>query len=261
MNEQDQPSIQNKNELPKIIGFEYPPFSILYNPPLQKMHQYILNCGRDPSTLETAQWLYNLTPPISQSRRFFVYSDDFPNTYLPSEPILSDTEALLIYTTAKLEHHLRVQRVTEPEDIDKGISMMLSRELAQLSNAFQARFKIDNTRITSLVLAQELAMFSLRFRRPDGTGYIQNICHWLDLGVKNSVSPGIEDEERIKLSLALSEIGDGPQDIYSKRLAEKLALLYSFNDEPDKAEQLQAHFKNIPIVKSIPDQYWEQEFL
>ena len=256
------------SRLKEIKGFEYPPFSILKNQALKSIHELVLTNCSQKNDLETVKWLVSLTQPQENGKllfgnRFISFSNNSPLSgrgHTPKQ--IEDTQALHIYTSAKLEHLLRMQRVQAPEGTDNGLSIMLSDQLSKLSNTYRQYYEVIFPKPYLLSVAHSLAMYALRFKKPDGSGYSQSLAHWLHLPVNvfpNYVDRFEEYEEILKLSLALTEIGYGPQNTYVEFLVRDLKEIYQFKGNADSVRELGEHFKEIPRIKNEIEKAWQKE--
>lgn len=251
----------------QVKEFEYLPFSILHNPALQQAHELYLTYCSQKNGLSGARWLVSLTVPQEDGKlpfnnRFYSFSDNSPLS-TPEPKQLVATTGLLTYTSAKLEQLLRLQGVSTPEGTDNGISVMLSSELAQLSNAYRSQYRLDQGKAYLLDIAHSLAMYALRFKRPDHHGYSQPLGHWLHLPVSvDSMHLEMLDqyEEVLKLSLALEEIGYGPQQTYVKFLVGDLKTLYELRGDSESVQELEEHFKDIPSIQDEIEKAWQKEY-
>ncbi len=251
----------------QIRGYEYPPFSIVHNPDTRQAHELFLNHTSHMDNLSATRWLYSLTQLNSDAKmplgeRFHNFSDNSPLS-TPEKSQIEPTKGLLIYTSSRLEQLLRFQGVSTPEGTDNGISMMLSSELAQLSNAYRSQHKIDPSKTYFLNIAHSLAMYALRFKQPDHHGYSQSLGHWLHLPVSidmRHIEMLDQSEEVLKLSLALVEIGYGPQQTYVKPLIRDLKKLYELKGEPEKVKELEEHYKDIPSNKDDTEKAWQKGY-
>lgn len=250
-----------------IQGYEYPPFSILHNPALQQAHELYLTRRSQTDELTSVRWLYSLTQLNSEAKlpfgeRFHNFSDNSPlSTPKPNQ--IEPTKGLLIYTSSRLEHLLRLQAVTTPEGTNNGISMMLSSELAQLSNAYRRDFQREQGKPYLVDIAHSLAMYALRYKQPDHHGYSQSLGHWLHLPVsiyERYMNEFDQFEEVLKLSLALEEIGYGAENNYVQFLVRDLKALYELKGEPKKAQELEDHYKNIPSIENEIEKAWRKEY-
>lgn len=255
------------DKMPQVRGYEYPPFTIVRNPDIQQAHELFLSHASQMDNLSAARWLCSLTQLNSDAKlpfgnRFYNFSDNSPlNT--PELQQIDPTTGLLIYTSSKLEQMLRLQRVSTPEGTDNGISMMLSSELAQLSGAYRSRYALTPERVHYLDIAHSLATYALRFKAPDGHGYSQSLGHWLHLPVsvyERSADKFDHYEEVLKLSLALEEVGYGPQNTYVPLLVRDLKRLYELQGRTDDVEILEEHYKDIPSVKDEIEKAWQKEY-
>ena len=107
------------DQTPQVRGYEYPPFSILHNPAIKQTHELFLSYTPLMDELSAARWLYSLTQFNSEGNlpfgnRFYSFPDNGPLS-VPESQQIEPTVGLLIYTSSKLEHALRLQKVNTPE--------------------------------------------------------------------------------------------------------------------------------------------------
>ncbi len=266
--------IFSSRQAERVEGFEYPPFSIVNNPALREVHELTRAYCHNMDGLSTARWLFNLPDHEAKPRSALGYAGRFTSVsdHSSSGPSLftgqkaEDTQALLIYTTAKLEHELRLQGVRAPEGTDSGISKMIASELAKLSNIYRYQYEKSEDKPGHLiVLAHDLSQYAFRFKGPDPLGYMQTLGHWLHLSVDSHpklMKPEKfnEYEEKLKLILALEELGSGPQNEYVPLVVRDLKTLYVLQSRDEEVQVLEDHFRDIPSVRGEPEIYHEQQF-
>lgn len=260
--------------LPVIEGYPYPPFSLLHDPELAKIHDLARSHPQPDNNLEVACMLFSLTGYVAEGTRkqqaqalngpngpFYAFGDKTPLIRPAKVEKLPSTTALLTYTAAKLEHLLRLQAVRTQEGTDNGISRMLASTLGRLSNAYRTRYELCGAEPHVLLVAHDLSQYARRYEQPDFHGYSQTVGHWLHLNTdvilpwhKNRYP---EYEERLRLALALEELGPGPQD-YAQFVARDLGTLYSYLGREHEAQALKTHFSAVPHERQEPEIWFEE---
>ncbi len=69
----------------------------------------------------------------------------------------------------------------------------------------------------------------------------------------------MENEERLKLCLALAEIGEGPENTYSHIIARDLITNYEKLEKQEEGDLLKIHYRNIPDEVSAVNRLDRQE--
>lgn len=251
--------------------YEYQPYSFLDSPELVEVHGRTMATCADMDDVATVRWLDSLAGYAAASGRrdYEVLSDNSPQTsVVPSdaERRLRKTGALVLYTAAKAEHLLRIQSVRDSEDVDRGVSRIVSSSLAKLSNVYRIRVEERPTdAVAMLPVAHSLAMYALRFKEPDHVGYRQSLGHWLHLSVDVDIPWRITPEKLaeweavLRLAISLEELGAGPQDSYANNsLVPDLAKVFELAGQEEQKQQLVGHFANIPAVDGEPELWFRK---
>lgn len=248
--------------------YTFPPYSFLDNPELVAVHEHTLTTCSDKDDIDTVRWLEAMgSLPLDGTPKgpYEVLSDNSPITSNPEGRQLKKVGALLVYTAAKAEWLLRVQSVREAGDVDRGISRITSSALGKLANVYRLRYDQDTGAHPGLlVIAHSLAMYALRFKEPDASGYRQTLGHWLHLRVDHRL-PWNRSEEKLKeweevmrLAIALEELGPGPQASYvGKCLVPDLIEIFHITGQDEEQRKLEEHFVNIPVVEGEPELWFK----
>jgi hypothetical protein len=273
-----------------VPGYDYPPFSIVHDPEIRRVHEVVQEHTTGMNRVEEAHWVHHMLDypdqPKGQKRRGYAPLDE-RNPFLKGFIRIADhspehagnfetpgqvvgTVALRTYAFARLEYTKRFEEAEEPFKGDQGLSRMLHLEAAQLSNVLRKRYLHEPDKPDLLLLAHEISILGARYRQPDAAGYSQTMGHWLHLQY-NKVNPdfprthpGSEAEadahvRRLKLILALEELGWGPQNLYVKdHVVRDLLALYTVIGRDEEAATLEGHFAAIPSLKEPPSKAHER---
>lgn len=249
------------------IEFEHPPFLLEHDPELAKVHEPAMQQGLGRVALNN--WLFSLTERPEETKQqksealnghngpFEVFTPQTPMIRPLRVKTLSATTALLTYSAAQLEYMYRVEAVETPEDTVNTTGPMVASVLSKLSNAYRASYELDGAGPEKLLLAHDLAQYAMRYTRDDWHGYHQSLGHWLHLNtagqytIRDEMYRVGEFEERLKLALALSELGEGPQG-YAHCVVRDLVAIYKVQGKDEKAQTLKAHYANISTQNRDP---------